>query len=284
MEYNNELCRDLINLIVETYKESCEDCIKNKKRISYVGIDFMEIFSSDDVSIQFGERFNELVIKASGKPLNSRSKVLRRRIIKASNVCKLIFTDILQVINLLQKLEKENLIILSNRDNSTRYPNFDKDEENNVSYININNYKIEEYIKENYYSQIIPTTTLIDIAENDFKTVEQRRFEKQLKVADDTLVETKRTLIKTRHTFYATIAALIVSIISGFYQSCSQQEIDSEQINTIISAIKEQKSISIDKFPDIIPDTLNVRVTDASDKQPINLNVTVKENQPAKVQ
>lgn len=284
MEYNNELCRDLINLIVETYKESCGDCVKNNKQISYVGIDFTEIFSSDDINIQFGERLNELVIKASGKPLNSRSKVLRRRVIKASNVCKLIFTDILQIINLLQKLEKENLIILSNRDNSTRYPNFEKDEEINVSYININNYKIEEYIKENYYSQIIPTTTLIDIAENDFKTVEQRRFEKQLKVADDTLVETKRTLIKTRHTFYATIAALIVSIISGFYQSCSQQEIDSEQINTIISAIKEQKSISIDKFPDIIPDTLNVRVTDASDKQPINLNVTVKENQPTKVQ
>lgn len=284
MEYNNELCRDLINLIVETYRESCEDCIKNNKRISYVGIDFIEIFSSDDVSIQFGERFNELVIKASGKPLNSRSKVLRRRVIKASNVCKLIFTDILQVINLLQRLEKENLIILSNRDKSARYPNFEKDEEINVSYININNYKIEEYIKENYYSQIIPTTTLIDIAENDFKTVEQRRYEKQLKVADDTLVETKRTLIKTRHTFYATIAALIVSIISGFYQSCSQQEIDSEQINTINSAIKEQKSISIDKFPDIIPDTLNVRVTDASDKQPINLNVTLKENQPKEVQ
>ena len=199
-------------------------------------------------------------------------------------MCKLIFTDILQVINLLQKLEKENLIILSNRDNSARYPNFDKDEENNVSYININNYKIEEYIKENYYSQIIPTTTLIDIAENDFKTVEQRRFEKQLKVADDTLVETKRTLVKTRHTFYATIAALIVSIISGFYQSCSQQEIDFEQINTIISAIKEQKSISIDKFPDIIPDTLSVRVTNTPDKQPINLNVTVTENQPTKVQ
>jgi len=62
MEYNNELCRDLINLIVETYKESCEDCIKNKKRISYVGIDFMDIFSSDYVSIQFGERFNPTLL------------------------------------------------------------------------------------------------------------------------------------------------------------------------------------------------------------------------------
>ena len=32
------------------------------------------------------------------------------------------------------------------------------------------------------------------------------------------------------------------------------------------------------------PDTLNVRVADAPDKQPINLNVIVKENQPTKVQ
>ena len=31
-------------------------------------------------------------------------------------------------------------------------------------------------------------------------------------------------------------------------------------------------------------DTLNVRVTDDPDKLPINLNVTVKENQPIKVQ
>lgn len=277
MEYNNELCRNLINLIVETYKESCEDCIKNKKRISYVGIDFMEIFSSDDIGIQFGERFNEFVIKASGKPLNSSSKVLRRRIIKASNICKLVFTDILQVINLLQKLEKENLIILSNRDNYTRYPNFDNDEENNVSYININNHKIEEYIKENYYSQVIPTTTLIDIAEHYFKTVEQRRFEKQLK-------EAKRSTCWSRFAAVIAVFAFIASVVFGFCQSCSQQEIDSEQINTIISTIKEQKSITIDKFPDILPDTLNVKVTNTSEKQPINLNVTVKENQPTKIQ
>ena len=277
MEYNNELCRDLIDLIVNAYKESCEDCSKNKKRISYVGIGFMEIFSSDEVEIQFGERFNEFVIKASGKPLNSHSKVLRRRIIKASNICKLVFTDILQVINLLQKLEKENLIILSNRDNSTLYPNFDKDEENNVSYININNHKIEEYIKENYYAQIIPTTTLIDIAENDFKTVEHRRYEGQLD-------EAKNSTFWSRVAAIVAVLAFILSVILGLFQTCSQQEIDSEQINTIISAIKEQKSISIDKFPDILPDTLNVKVTDTPETQPINLNVIVKENQPTKIQ
>jgi hypothetical protein len=91
------------------------------------------------------------------------------------------------------------------------------------------------------------------------------------------------TLVKTRQSFNVAIVALIVSIIFGLYQSCSQQEINSEQINIIISAIKEQKSISIDKFPAIIPDTLNVKVTEVPNKLPINLNVTLKDNPPANI-
>jgi hypothetical protein len=58
----------------------------------------------------------------------------------------------------------------------------------------------------------------------------------------------------------------------------------SNDVQVITTAIKEQKSISIDKFPDIIPDTINVKVTDTPEKQPINLNVTVKENQQTKIQ
>ena len=84
--------------------------------------------------------------------------------------------------------------------------------------------------------------------------------------------------------FIVAVLTLFGTIGFGIWQKCIQQEIASEQISTIISAIKEQKSISIDKFPDIIPDTLNVKVFDLHDKQPINLNVTVKENQPIKVQ
>ena len=88
----------------------------------------------------------------------------------------------------------------------------------------------------------------------------------------------------SQKSFIVAILTLLGTIGFGIWQKCTQQEIDSKQINAIISAIKEQKSISIDKFPDIIPDTLNVRVTDAPDKQPINLNVIVKENQPKEVQ
>lgn len=260
MEYNNELCRNLIRAIVDTYKENYEKCSKSSTRVSCIGIDFKELFSSEKLDIQIGERYNDFVFRVQGQQINSHSKILRKRVIKALNISELVFSDLLLIINLLQKLENENLIVFSNRLKSNVFPNFDNDNGNNISYLNINNHKIEEYIKENYYSQIIPTTTLIDIAKYDFKTIEQRRFEEQLKVADDTLVETKRTLIKTRHTFYATIAALIVSIISGFYQSCSQQEIDSEQINRIISAINKQKTVTIDSVKLFPNDTFNVNV------------------------
>lgn len=157
---------------------------------------------------------------------------------------------------------------------------------------------VYETVSRYYNCRIIPSAQLIDIRENGFKTLEQRRFEEQLEVANDTLVETKNTLAETKksletsqealkvsyRSFWIALVTLLGTILFGLYQSCSQQEIDSEQINTIISSIKEEKSISIDKFPDILPDTLNVKVTDTPEKQPINLNVTVKENQPTKIQ
>lgn len=150
----------------------------------------------------------------------------------------------------------------------------------------------EERTYFNYYdielwkllnSHFSVTNSLEDFAK-DFKTVEQRRFEEQLNEAKESLITSQKGLKISQCSFIVAILTLLGTIGFGIWQKCTQQEIDSEQINTIISVIKEQKSISIDKFPDIIPDTLNVRVTDASDKQPINLNVTVKGNQPKEVQ
>ena len=138
--------------------------------------------------------------------------------------------------------------------------------------MNYYDYNLWNLLNSYYYV----TNSLIDFA-NDFKTVEQRHFEEQLK-------EAKRSTCWSRFAAVIDVFAFIASVVFGFCQSCSQQELDSEQINTIISAIKEEKSISIDKFPDILPDTLNVKVTNTSEKQPINLNVTVKENQPTKIQ
>ena len=137
--------------------------------------------------------------------------------------------------------------------------------------------KLGRFICDNWSLSIIPTTDLIELVDKEFKTIEQLRHEEQLS-------EAKSSTCWSRFAAVIAVLAFIVSVIFGLVQSCSQQEIDSEQINTIISAIKEEKSISIDKFPDILPDTLNVKVTDTPEKQPINLNVTVKENQPTKIQ
>lgn len=95
-----------------------------------------------------------------------------------------------------------------------------------------------------------------------------------------------KTVAQRRHicTTFISALAIIVAIWIGIASMKKDTSINNKQLLNLESAIKEQKSISIDKFPDIIPDTLNIKVTDTPAKQPINLSVTVKENQPIKVQ
>ena len=117
---------------------------------------------------------------------------------------------------------------------------------------------------ENYLDSIIyPLQSLVDYKKRCYKTVEQRRH---------------------ICTIVISVLAIITAIWIGVASMKKDTSINNEQLLYLETTIKGQKSISIDKFPDIIPDTLNVRVSDVSDKQPINLNVTVKENQPTKVQ
>ena len=195
-------------------------------------------------------------------------------------------SDFIYKLSLLKWLEDSGDIILiddtsSNLSLEGKITEHDRQrwENNGMLYLEktIKSKSVYEIVSRYYNCRIIPSAQLIDIRENGFKTLEQRRFEKQLK-------EAERSTCWSRFAAIVAVLAFIVSVIFGLIQSCSQQEIDSEQINTIISAIKEEKSISIDKFPDILPDTLNVKVTDTPEKQPINLNVTVKENQPTKIQ
>ena len=115
------------------------------------------------------------------------------------------------------------------------------------------------------------TNSLIDFAK-DFKMPEQRRFEEQLK-------EAKKSTCWSR---VAAIVAIITVLFTICHTCCNQQN-NSQQIYSIINAIQEQKSISIEHFPNIIPDTLNVKLTDKTDNQPINLNVTVKPDQPKQI-
>lgn len=121
---------------------------------------------------------------------------------------------------------------------------------------------------EKYANYIIyPLPLLKDLKENDFLSINERRHNEQNCTA-----------------WMGIIAAIGIGIASPFISKWISEKSDKESIEQVISAIKEQKSISIDKFPNILPDTLNVKVADTPNKQPINLNVIVKENQPTKIQ
>ncbi len=122
------------------------------------------------------------------------------------------------------------------------------------------------------YAVIYPLPRLIDYVEYNFKTLEQRNFEEQLE-------EAKKSTCWSR---VAAIVAIITVLFTICHTCCNQQN-NSQQIYSIINAIQEQKSISIEHFPNIIPDTLNVKLTDKDDNQPINLNVTVKPDQPKQI-
>lgn len=122
-------------------------------------------------------------------------------------------------------------------------------------------------IIEKYMDSIVyPLKSLVDYKKHCYRTVEQRRF---------------------FLTSFISVTAIIVAIIIGFgspiMSKCISEKSDKKNIEQIITAIQEQKSISIEHFPNIIPDTLNVKLTDKDDNQPINLNVTVKPDQPKQI-
>ena len=176
----------------------------------------------------------------------------------------------MEVVNLFDLLVKQNYIVVKQlfpierigEEHQGMYPIIENQHYVETPIVNYYQYDLWEFLCNHFYV----TNALVDFAK-DFKTPEQRRHN-----------------CTTNISVAAIIVSVIIGITSPYISKCISEKSDKESLEQVVSAIKEQKSISIDKFPDIIPDTLNVRVTDASDKQPINLNVTVKENQPVKVQ
>lgn len=107
---------------------------------------------------------------------------------------------------------------------------------------------------------IYPLPLLVDFVENDFKTLEQRQFDEELQTAKETLKETKNTLKATQKAFIVTLLTLLATVGIGVWQKYSQQGIDSEQINSVVSAIKEHKTVTIDSVKTLPNDTFNVNI------------------------
>lgn len=229
-------------------------------------------WSTNGQSIRLGEVLRNLFPKIEYiKPSkNKKEEFYKHTIDICYNEKQCSLSNILEVVNLFDLLVKQNYIVVKQlfpierigEEHQGMYPIMENQHYVETPIVNYYQYDLWEFLCNHFYV----TNALVDFAK-DFKTPEQRRHN-----------------CTTNISVAAIIVSVIIGITSPYISKCISEKSDKESLEQVVSAIKEQKSISIDKFPDIIPDTLNIRVTDASDKQPINLNVTVKENQPIKVQ
>lgn len=229
-------------------------------------------WSTNGQSIRLGEVLRNLFpeIEYIKPSKNKKEEFYKHTIDICYNEKQCSLSNILEVVNLFDLLVKQNYIVVKQlfpierigEEHQGMYPIMENQHYVETPIVNYYQYDLWEFLCNHFYV----TNALVDFAK-DFKTPEQRRHN-----------------CTTNISVAAIIVSVIIGIISPYISKCISEKSDKESLEQVVSAIKEQKSISIDKFPDIIPDTLNVRVTDASDKQPINLNVTVKENQPVKVQ
>ena len=229
-------------------------------------------WSTNGQSIRLGEVLRNLFpeIEYIKPSKNKKEEFYKHTIDICYNEKQCSLSNILEVVNLFDLLVKQNYIVVKQlfpierigEEYQGMYPIIENQHYVETPIVNYYQYDLWEFLCNHFYV----TNALVDFAK-DFKTPEQRRHN-----------------CTTNISVAAIIVSVIIGITSPYISKCISEKSDKESLEQVVSAIKEQKSISIDKFPDIIPDTLNVRVTDASDKQPINLNVTVKENQPVKVQ
>lgn len=229
-------------------------------------------WSTNGQSIRLGEVLCNLFpeIEYIKPSKNKKEEFYKHTIDICYNEKQCSLSDILEVVNLFDLLVKQNYIVVKQlfpierigEEHQGMYPIIENQHYVETPIVNYYQYDLWEFLCNHFYV----TNALVDFAK-DFKTPEQRRHN-----------------CTTNISVAAIIVSVIIGITSPYISKCISEKSDKESLEQVVSAIKEQKSISIDKFPDIIPDTLNIRISDAHDKQPINLNVTVKENQPTKVQ
>jgi hypothetical protein len=116
--------------------------------------------------------------------------------------------------------------------------------------------KIEYYTNSMFHV----TQTLKELVNNDFKTIEQRNFEKQLEDADkkhsEQMAKAEKSLCYSQRSFVIALIALIASVGFNIYSCCS--DIKRSDLN---NTLKEQKLPNVISVK-IINDTLKTIVVD----------------------
>ena len=108
-----------------------------------------------------------------------------------------------------------------------------------------------------YYDKIIyPLPLLEDLVKHEYKSIEQRNFEKQIEEND---LHHKEQMRYVRKSFYAALCAVAVSAVIPFFaEECAEPiEIKSSQLKSLEQSIIQSKTI--------LPDTVNVQLCQPDD-------------------
>jgi cell division protein FtsL len=166
---------------------------------------------------------------------------------------------------LYKRLEKINLIDLDSSKSSTIDVNFKIFNTHEFSLTANSEEILYEFLSKCGCQPILVSNYLIDLVENDFKTPEQIRFEKQLVDANEkhsqVMGEAKKQVKYSRRAFYFSIVAFLASLVFGIIQMCSDTTIDSDQFNQIKQTIKQTTPPDVIKTK-ITNDTLTTRIVE----------------------
>jgi cell division protein FtsL len=196
-----------------------------------------------------------------------------------------LFFQIQEIISLLKYLEDERYIYLSHRPgfvkdnrlyNTKKYGRDDNGEYHflmgngakgkikdwrRFEFFNDFGSSVQQFANGFFYA----SNALRDLVENDFKTPEQRRFEKQLKDTntkhEEAMGKARDQVKYSRWAFYGSIAAFLSSLLFGIIQMCSDTTINKSQIEQIKQSI-EQKTLPEVFKTEITNDTLTTKVVE----------------------
>lgn len=218
MTFESKIERTVVELIVQKYKKKQYELRTNNSTFVFnMSISFIELFSSLPGKYLFGERSGSLCycIDLDIEAELSAIKDVKEKICIKNNYCLPFQADLLQAILFLKILEENNLIIVINnfRDTVKLY-SFDGQD---GYFVFVQDERMEQYIKHFLYSDILPTTTLIEIYDNKFETEDKRRYKEQRCIS---------------------WIAIAVAIIIGFISICKDTEIDKEQYNRVIDKME----------------------------------------------
>jgi len=111
--------------------------------------------------------------------------------------------------------------------------------------------------KYNCFYELLLSETIVDLVNNNFKTVEQRRFNNQMGEAQqkhkESMSESRKQTKYSQGAFYVALFAFIVSLVSAIITQCSN---DNKLIRTEMRSVKAQTPKLINQ--QINKDTLKV--------------------------